>query len=390
MKKTSAALISAVLTLLLAAAIIINVRPVPEAAPSPTPAPEPTPTPALTSQELAAELLAGMSDEEKVWQMMYVFPQDVCGNHCCTDLEVWADALKRYPVGGIVANSENMQSAEQLKTMLSCIKAGAATAVFTGVDEEGGAVARLAYTLGITTDFRPMYYYREDGTDTAFNNALTIAGDISTFGFNQDFAPVADVWTNSENTVIGTRAYSDDPEEAAELVAAAVRGFSKGGVVSTLKHFPGHGSTAEDSHYSTAVSDKTKEELYQCELLPFLSGIEAGAGMIMTGHITMSAIDPDHPATLSKAVVTGFLREELGWDGVVITDSFKMAAIADNYDQCQAAVMAVEAGCDMILGPDDPQAVVLAILEQVEPERIDDSVLRILTLKLEQGIIAAP
>ena len=352
------------------------------AAPAPEPTPEPTPEP-----DRAQELLDGMTPEEKVWQMLYVFPQHVCGENTCTDEAVWREALEKYPAGGFVLNSDNMSSPEQLRATVQCIKDGSAITPFVGVDEEGGRVARLAYTLGVTTDFKPMFTYRELGEDCAFANAQIIAGDIASFGFNQDFAPVADVWTNEENTVIGQRAYSSDPEEAASLVAAAVRGFTSGGVIATLKHFPGHGDTQEDSHYAAAHSAKTLDELRACEMLPFESGIAAGAGMVMTGHITMDAIDPDVPATLSGKIVTDLLRGELGWDGVVITDSFTMAAITERYDPAQAAVMAIEAGCDIILGPADPQSVAAAILESVSPERIDESVLRILRLKLESGII---
>ena len=347
----------------------------------PTPAPEPT------AEELAQEILAGMTLEEKVWQMMYVFPQDVTGSYTCTDLEQWADALALRGAGGFVISTENMESAETLKAMLACLPHAADITPFIGVDEEGGKVERLAYTLGATTSLKPMYTYKDEGAGTAYANAKTLAGDIAAFGFNQDFAPVADVWTNEENTVIGQRAYSDDPEQAAELVAAAVRGFTDGGVIATLKHFPGHGDTAEDSHYGSAVSQKALEELRTCEFLPFLSGIEAGAGMVMVGHISLPQVDGDTPATLSKVLVTDVLRGELGFEGVVISDSFTMAAISGRYSQREAAVLAIQAGCDMILGSDDPDGVVQAIMEEIPEQRIDESVFRILLLKLESGIL---
>ncbi len=350
---------------------------------SPLPSPDPEPTAA----DKAAALMDTMSPEEKVWQLLYVFPQDVVGSHSCAELESWADAMHLRPVGGIVINSENMADADSLKAMLSAIKHSSDVCPFIGIDEEGGKVARLAYTLGETRDFLPMYRYREQGEATAYSNACAIAEDISSFGFNHDFAPVADVWTNPENAVIGERAYSHDGEEAARLVSAAVKGFQKGGVLTTLKHFPGHGDTAEDSHFSTSYSSKSLSELRQTELLPFIAGIEAGADMIMTGHITLTEIDPDRPATLSETAVSSLLRQELGWKGVVITDSFKMAAIT-GYDECEAAVMAINAGCDIILGPEDPDAVAAALLEQISPSRIDESLLRILTLKYEKGLIS--
>lgn len=379
----------AILLLLLLSPLIFHpaVRETLAASPVPsTPEPVPTPTPEPGSEDKARKLMASMSLEEKVWQMLYVFPQDVVSAHSCCELETWADAMHCRGVGGIVINSENMLDGESLKTMLKCIKSSTDICPFIGVDEEGGKVARLAYTLGETTDLYAMYTYREQGKLKAYENAATIAKDLVSFGFNHDFAPVADVWTNRENTVIGERAYSHDPKEAARLVSSAVEGFSDNGIITTLKHFPGHGDTAEDSHFSRACSDKSLDELREAEFLPFISGIEAGADMIMIGHITLTQVDSEVPATLSKTIVTDILRTELGWNGVVITDSFKMAAITE-YDECEAAVMAIEAGCDIILGPTDPDAVVQAIEEKVNEERINESILRILTLKFEKGLV---
>ncbi|MGN1001405.1 MAG: glycoside hydrolase family 3 protein [Oscillospiraceae bacterium] len=351
------------------------------AAPEETPAPE-------SPEEQARRLLAAMSREEKVWQMLVVFPQDLTGQASVADLETWADAMQRRPVGGVVLDGSNLLSVDAVRAMTAAIRNAADIPVFLCVDEEGGQVARLAYSLHAVTDFQPMFCYRDGGPETAYANAFTIGSEIRDFGFNVNFAPVADVWTNPENTVIGRRAYSDDPAEAAELVAAAVRGFTDAGVIATLKHFPGHGDTAEDSHTSAAVCGKNLDELMSCEFLPFLSGMEAGAGLVMVGHITLTEIDPDAPATLSEAVVTGLLRGKLGYRGVVITDSMQMEALSGcAEDEGTLAVMAVNAGCDLLLGPHDPDAVAAALMEQVPEARLDESVLRILTLKIENGII---
>jgi len=345
----------------------------------------PKPSPSAQPEDKALEIMRDMSIEEKVWQMLMVYPEDITGSETITDLEVIADALNRCPVGGFCFDSDNMESAQQLLSLTRNIRSASNIGAFIALDEEGGKVARLSYTLGVTTDFLPMFTYREGGEKTAYENAATIGADIASFGFNLDFAPVADVWTNPENTVIAERAYSTDPKEAASLVASAVRGFADAGVIATLKHFPGHGNTAEDSHYSSAYSDKTTEELRECEFLPFYSGIEAGAGMIMTAHIILSEIDPEAPATLSQTIITSLLREELGWNGVVITDAFQMDALA-GYSQHDAVIAAIRAGCDIILCPDDPAAAMRTILDNFDEERIDESVYRILTLKLQNGI----
>ncbi len=333
-------------------------------------------------------VLAGMSREEKAWQMLVLFPQQITGAASTGNGTLWASGYAARGVGGVVFDGENMTSETELRAMLSAAGSVGKIAPLLCVDEEGGAVARLAYNLNATTKFKPMYTYRMEGTQTAYKNARTIGSEIAEFGFNVDFAPVADVWTNPDNTVIGRRAYSDDPEEAASLVAAAVRGFHAGGVACVLKHFPGHGDTAEDSHLGKAVCGKTAEELEQCELLPFIAGIDAGVDMVMIGHITLPALDPDRPATLSRAVVTGVLREKLGYDGVVITDAMRMGALsAAGVDAAEAAVLAIEAGCDLILAPEDPDAVVRALLEEIGEARLDESLRRILTLKLRRGIL---
>lgn len=262
--------------------------------------------------------------------------------------------------------------------------------LFVATDEEGGVVNRLMDTVG-TTYIGSMYYYKDDGDETAYENAYTIANDMSALGFNLDFAPVADVWSNPDNTVIGERAYSDDYAQAAELVGNAVKGFNDGGVMCTLKHFPGHGDTAEDSHYSSAYVHRTKEEIMADEMQPFRSGIEAGAEFVMVGHLIVPDID-EVPATLSYKIATGILREELKFEGVAITDSFEMESIADNYSVDDAVVMSVKAGMDMILQPKDMASAVNSIEQAVadgelSEDRIDESVRRILTLKESRGLL---
>lgn len=317
--------------------------------------------------------------------MIYVTPQDICGEKCSGDKELWAQSLDKKPVGGIVFLSDNMPSVEELRAMMAAINE-ADPGLFLGLDEEGGQVARLAYALGVTTDFKPMYEYQRGGRIVAYQNARTIGTDIRSFGFNMDFAPVADVWNNKYNTVIGYRSYATDPVKAAELVAAAVEGFHSADVISVLKHFPGHGNTFEDSHYKTAYTKKSIEEMRKCEFLPFISGIEAGCQVVMLGHIIATDIDPENPATLSSIVIQDVLRGELGFEGLVITDAFTMAGLGE-MTEAEAAVKAVEAGCDMILAPGDPESAVKAIVENVSEERIEESYQRILDLKRCWGLI---
>lgn len=337
------------------------------------------------------ETLAGMTLHEKVCQMMFVTPEELTGEDGVTVAgDATRQALENYPVGGIVYFAKNLESQDQVKEMIDNSQKYSSIGLFVATDEEGGVVNRLMDTVG-TTYIGSMYYYKDDGDETAYENTYTIANDMSALGFNLDFAPVADVWSNPDNTVIGERAYSDDYAQAAELVGNAVKGFNDGGVMCTLKHFPGHGDTAEDSHYSSAYVHRTKEEIMADEMQPFRSGIEAGAEFVMVGHLIVPDID-EVPATLSYKIATGILRDELKFEGVAITDSFEMESIADNYSVDDAVVMSVKAGMDMILQPKDMASAVNSIEQAVadgelSEDRIDESVRRILTLKESRGLL---
>ena len=331
---------------------------------------------------LVDETLAGMTLHEKVCQMMFVTPEELTGEDGVTVAgDATRQALENYPVGGIVYFAKNLESQDQVKEMIDNSQKYSSIGLFVATDEEGGVVNRLMDTVG-TTYIGSMYYYKDDGDETAYENAYTIANDMSALGFNLDFAPVAD---------IGERAYSDDYAQAAELVGNAVKGFNDGGVMCTLKHFPGHGDTAEDSHYSSAYVHRTKEEIMADEMQPFRSGIEAGAEFVMVGHLIVPDID-EVPATLSYKIATGILRDELKFEGVAITDSFEMESIADNYSVDDAVVMSVKAGMDMILQPKDMASAVNSIEQAVadgelSEDRIDESVRRILTLKESRGLL---
>ena len=341
--------------------------------------------------ELVDKTMAEMSLHDKVCQMMFVTPEGLTGTD---DVMVAGDATKQalqaYPVGGIIYFANNFDNVDQTRDMISNTQSYSKIGLFIATDEEGGRVNRIMDTLG-TTYIGPMYDYKDDGPDAAFENAKTIASDMSALGFNLDFAPVADVWSNPDNTVIGDRAYSDDYAQAAELVGSAVKGFQDGGVICTLKHFPGHGDTAEDSHYSSAYVNRTEAQIMADEMQPFRTGIDAGAELVMVGHLIVPDID-ELPSTLSYKIATEMLRGDLEFDGVAITDSMEMESIADNYGVADSAVMAVQAGMDMLLQPADLAVAVNAIVTAVQngditEPRIDESVRRILTLKAERGLL---
>ncbi len=371
----------------------------PDAAPEPSTGPEPSSEPEQNDalRERAEELLTELTLEEKIYQMLFVTPEALTGVGTVSAAgETTRQALQRCPVGGIIYFAQNLQAVSQTQEMLSntqtYAKAAHGIGVFTGVDEEGGRVARCAMKLG-TTGYEPMRTYGDAGDEEPVCQiGRTLAKDLLSLGFNVDFAPVADVISNPDNNEIGDRSFGEDPELVARMAAAQVRGMTEGGLCATLKHFPGLGSTSTDSHAGMDRSDRTLDELRACDLVPFKAGIEAGAPLVMVGHITLSQVD-DLPCSLSEKVVTGILRRELGYDGIVITDALNMGAVSDYYTDSASAVLAVRAGCDMLLCPQSIETVHAALLSAVQSgelteERIDESVLRILQVKLQYGIAA--
>lgn len=346
----------------------------------------------LNAQKDAEKLMKDMSLHDKICQMFIVSPEGLTGVSTATVAgDTTKASIEKNPVGGLIYFEKNINDRDQIKDMISGTQKFAKEynkiPLFTCVDEEGGKVSRVASALDDVTKLDNMYTYKEKGTDTARTNAKTIAESIAELGFNVDFAPVADTFSNSSNDVIGDRCYSDSYEECASLIANAVKGFEDGDVLCTLKHFPGHGDATGDSHDGAAKSDKTLEELKKEDIIPFESGIKAGAPFVMVGHITMSDVD-NEIASLSKTIITDTLKGELGYKGIVITDALDMGAITSSYKSGEAAVKAVTAGADMLLMPADLDEAVKGIEDAVKDgkiteDRINESVLKILTLKCD-------
>lgn len=339
------------------------------------------------------DLIAGMSLEEKVAQMFFVTPENLTGVDAATQAgETTRQALTQYPVGGLIYFSKNIYDEEQLTTMIRNSQSYSEIPLFIGVDEEGGSlVARIANHPNFDVEkFPDMAEIGATGDPSrAYEVGSTIASYLKDYGFNLDFAPDADVLTNPENTAIGERSFGSDPNLTAQMVAEEVKGFQQQNVIPVLKHFPGHGGTAEDSHHGAAVLNRSLEELENAEFLPFKAGIEAGANVVMVGHLQVpQLISDDTPASLSSELITGILREKLGFDGIVITDSLSMGAITEYYTPDEAAVRCIQAGGDMLLMPQDfktaYEGVLNAVKNQTIPEsRIDESLSRIFHVKYE-------
>lgn len=338
-------------------------------------------------------ILSDMTLDEKICQMMLVTPEGITLTGAVTQAgEATRVALEKYPVGGIIYFSQNLKSREQIINMIQATQSYSSIPLFIGVDEEGGRVARIGSksVLG-TTKIKPMKHVTTDAE--AYEIGKTLGRDLSGLMFNLDFAPVADVIVYEKNSEIGDRSFGSDAWVVGEMVKSVVLGMESENVSSVLKHFPGHGSTKTNSHTGYSESTRTIEELRGCEFLPFKKGIEAGCDFVMVSHMTLvNATQEKLPSSLSHEVITGFLKGELGFEGIVITDALNMGAIAKEYANGQAAVYAIKAGADMLLMPpsveDAKTAVMSAVLSgEITEERINESVEKILKIKIEKGLI---
>ncbi len=346
----------------------------------PTPPPTPTPSP---------DPLAGWTLESKVAQLFLVTPETITNGPL---LPAGDEAQARYdefPVGGFIFFKDNITDKEQTVSFVKSIRALSDKPIWIAVDMEGGRVNRFP------SDAFP--YMAEPALTLAQQNdpegvrALHrhMGQDLLAWGFDVDFAPVADIYSNPENKVIGTRAFGTTPEGASPYVAAAVQGLQEAGVLPVLKHFPGHGDTTGDTHVGAVQATKTLKEMEQFEFLPFEAGFRAGGDAVMVAHVLCPNVTDDGvPASLSHGIITDILRKQLGFDGLVFTDALNMDAVAKYYTPSEAAVRAIEAGADVLLMPADSQAAFAGVLAAVKngditEHRIDQSVLRI--LKHKQG-----
>ena len=347
-----------------------------------------------TAQEDMSDItgeIGKMSLEDKVSQLFILRPEDLTGVEVATEAgDMTKEALENYPISGIVYFGQNIESQEQLEEMIANTKSYSRYPMFIGVDEEGGTlVARIANSgvFDVPT-FPDMIEIGAAGdAGKAYEVGSAIGNYLKPIGFNLDFAPIADVLTNPDNPVIGNRSFGPDAQVDAQMVSNAVKGFQDAGLSAVVKHFPGHGDTDSDSHEGQTVSNRTLEQLRSEEFLPFKAGIDAGVDFVMVGHISLPEVTGDMtPASVSKQMITDILRTELGYDGIVITDSFQMEAITQFYTPGEAAVSAIEAGVDIILMPDDFQSARQGIIDAVNDgtlseDRIDESLLRIWKIK---------
>lgn len=332
--------------------------------------------------------LSDLSLEEKVGQMIFA---GIKGTDITNETK---KIISTHQVGGIILFKDNLKNANQSVSLLNAIKqenTNNKVPLFLGVDEEGGRISRLPELTKLPTNEE---LGKRNDISLSYNIGKLLGKELSAFGFNLDFAPVLDINSNPHNPIIGDRSFGTDAELVSELGLQMMKGIQSEQVISVIKHFPGHGDTAVDSHKELPIIQKSLEELQALELIPFKHAIEQGAEVVMVGHILLPKIDSTYPASISERIITDVLREQLGYEGIIITDDMTMKAILNNLEIGESAVSAVKAGNDIVLVAHNYANVKKAIdsiikaIEngEITEQRIDESVKRILSIKKKYNL----
>ena len=373
------------------------------------PPPEPgSQAPEITSLQQVAKAMQAMTLEEKIGQMfvLFVYGPDAgmpdARNTTLYGVATPAEVVAKYKPGGwIYFNARgNVENPTQLATYSNQLQTvatqtGLHVPLTIATDQEQGVVVRIGPPA---TQFGGNMAHGASRSTADARTAAGITGrELKAMGIRQDYAPVADVNVNALNPVIGVRSFSSNPQLVSDMTVAQVQGYQRdAGITATAKHFPGHGDTRDDSHTALPTINHTLEQWNTIDAPPFKAAIKAGIDSIMTAHIVVPSLDPSgDPATLSKPILTGVLRNQLGFKGLIITDALEMAAVRAKYGDAEVAVRAIEAGADQLLLPPAPdvqfQAVVDAVKSgRISERRIDESLLRILLLKLKNGVLFQP
>nr|WP_106781919.1 beta-N-acetylhexosaminidase [Lysinibacillus timonensis] len=329
-------------------------------------------------------LLRNMTLEEKIGQMIFA---GVDG----TSYDKHAESLiHQYTIGGIIFNKLNLSSPEQTVNYINKLKDENSLnplPLFLGVDQEGGRVAKLPGNLTYIPD--NLQIGKVSNPEFSYEIGRTLAKEVNAFGFNMNFAPILDINSNPHNPVIGDRSFGNNAQLVTKLGIATMKGIQSENTIAVVKHFPGHGDTATDSHLELPTVNKTLEELQQLELIPFKEAIHEGADVVMIAHILLPEIDEKNPSSMSEVIISDILRNQLHFEGVVMTDDMTMQAITNHYDIGLASVQSIRAGSDIIMiahNYDNVSTVMKHIKDavstgEISEERINESVLRIIQLK---------
>lgn len=346
-------------------------------------------------EEALKAQIAEMTVEDKVAGLFFVTPESITGVGTAVQAgNGTREALEEFPVGGIIYFKKNIQNEEQIKEMITNTQTYSANRIFIGVNEEGGSVSSVSAKLDVEDVETAKTLGGNDTTDATYEAGKTIGTYLKDLGFNVNFAPVADVITDSDNKLLGDRSFGSDATNVSNHVAAMVKGIEETGVSACVKGFPGIGSANKDPEDGLSITERTLEEMQATEFESFKGAITEGADFIMVSNVAApNLIGGEYiPSCLSKDIVKGILREELGYEGIIITSPLNEVAVTDYYTSGDAAVMAIAAGADMILMPYNFEeayyALLAAVLEgTISEERIDESLLRIYKVKYADMLV---
>ena len=331
--------------------------------------------------------MQGLDLKQKIGQMLVFGWQGATDEENYTVSEHGRTLIDEFQVGGIALFARNISTPEQVAATVNEFQSRSGIPLLVVADQEGGMVARFKAPFAVFPG--NMALGATGSPDYCKRAAQAIAKQLAAVGVNVNFAPCVDVNINPENPIIGVRSFGESPEMVAQLGAAAIEGFQMEGIMASAKHFPGHGDTSTDTHFSLPIIPYDRKRLDLVELVPFRAAIRIGVASVMTSHIIFPALDPELPATLSARIINGLLREEMGYDGLVVTDCLEMKAITDNYGAANSAILAVKAGADILLAShrlgfqrDMRDGLLKAVESGDIPEsRIDESVTRIMNAK---------
>ncbi len=337
-----------------------------------------------------------MTNEQKIAQLFFITPEALTKVDPTTAVgDRTKEVYRVSPVGGLIYFSKNLtdpgQTEDMLKEMQRCALSVNSLPVFLGVDEEGGETVRLAGNPAFALENTGSAAAIGEGGDPekARTAGSSVGKYLSGYGFNIDFAPVADLAARSD-PALGERSFGTEPEAAGKMAVNFARGLEENGVFACFKHFPGLGGAEENTDKAAVSVNKSLEELKSKDLIPFKEAVAAGAEFIMAGHAEYPGIDPGLPASMSSKFLKEILRDELGYEGIIISDALDAEAVTSRYSSGEAAVAAFNAGCDMLLMPKDFDEAYEAVLHAYENgdisnDRLMESLVRILTVKLKSG-----
>lgn len=345
--------------------------------------------PQVETIDILKTKINAMSLDEKIGQLVIVGLDGLAPDINITNL------IKVHKVGGVILFGNNIKDSNQLVKLTNSFKtinSQNKIPLFISVDEEGGRVSRMPSEIKKLPSNQVIG--KTNGGDLSYNIGKVIGEELKLFGFNMNFAPVLDINSNPNNSVIGDRSFGNNPAIVTKLGIKTMKGISYSNIIPVIKHFPGHGDTAVDSHVGLPVVNKDLKSLSSFELEPFKEAMKNNADTIMVAHILLNKIDPVYPSSMSKSVITDILRKSLDFSGVVITDDMTMGAIMKNYEIGDAAVKSINAGSDIVLvchGFNNELEVINSLKAAlnnnvISESRIDKSVYRILKLKEKYGI----